>query len=155
MSDSLRPHGLQHARLPFPSPTPEAYSNSFPLSWWCHPSISSSVVPFSCCLQSFPASETFQMTQFFTSDGQSIGTSVSASVLAMYIQGWFPLGLTGWISLQSKDSRESFPTPQFWSISSSVLSFLYGPTFTSIHDYWKNHNFNYMDLLQQSNVSAI
>ena len=102
MSDSLRPHGLQHAGLPFPSPTPEAYSNSFLLSWWCHPSISSSVVPFSCCLQSFPASETFQMTQFFTSDGQSIRASVSASVLAMYIQGWFPLGLTGWISLQSK-----------------------------------------------------
>ena len=101
-SESLRPHGLQHARPPSPSPTPGVYSNSCPLSWWCHPAISSSVVPFSSCLQSFPASGTFPMSQFFASGGQSIGVSASASVLPMTIQDWFPLGWTGWISLLSK-----------------------------------------------------
>ena len=106
MSDSLWPHGLQHARLPYPSPTPGACSNSHPSGWWCHPTISSSVVPFSC-LQSFPASGSFPMSQFFLSGGQSIGASASASVLPMNIQGWFPLRLTGWISLQSKGTRES------------------------------------------------
>ena len=100
VSDSLRPHGLQHARLPCPSPTPGVYSNTCPLSWWCHPTISSSVVPFSFCLQSGPASGSFQMSQFFASRGQSIG--VSASVLPMNIQDWFLLGWTGWTSLQSK-----------------------------------------------------
>ena len=102
VSNSLWPHALQHARLSCPSLTPGAYSNSCPLSGWCHPTISSSVIPFSSCLQSFPASGSFQMSQFFTSGGQSIGVSASASVLPMYIQDWFPLGLTGWISLQSK-----------------------------------------------------
>ena len=102
MSDSLWPHGLQHARLPYPSPTPGAYSNSCPSNQWCHPTISSSVVPFSFHLQSFPASGSFLMSQLFTSGGQSIGVSASASVLPMNIQGWFPLGLTGLISLQSK-----------------------------------------------------
>ena len=92
VSDSLRPHGLQHTRLPCPSPTPAAYSNSCPLSQWCHPTISSSVVPFSTCLQSFPASGSFPMSQFFTSGGQSIGVSALASVLPMNIQDWFPLG---------------------------------------------------------------
>ena len=99
VSDSLQPHGMQQARPPCPSPTPRFYSNSCPLSWWCHPTISSSAVPFSG-LQSFPASGSFQISQFFASGGQSIG--VSASVLPMNIQDWFPLGLTGWISLQSK-----------------------------------------------------
>ena len=102
VSDSLRPDGLQHTRPPCPSPTPRAYSNSCPLSWWCHPTISSSVVPFSLLLQSFPASGYFQMSQLFTSGGQSIGVSASASVLPKNIQDWFPLGWTGWISLQSK-----------------------------------------------------
>ena len=101
MSDSLWLHGLWHARPPCPSPTPRVYSNSCPLSQWCHPTISSSVVPFSCP-QSFPASGSFQMSQFFTSGGQSIGVSASASVLPMNIQDWFPLGWTGWISLLSK-----------------------------------------------------
>ena len=101
MSDSLRPHGLEHARPPCPSPTPGVYSNSCPLSWWRHPTISSSVVPLSC-FQSFPASGSFQMSQFFASGGQSIGVSASASVLQMNIQDWFPLELTSWISLQSK-----------------------------------------------------
>ena len=143
MSDSLWPHGLQPARLPCPSPTPKAYSNLCPLCRWCHPTISSSFIPFSSHLQSFPASGSFPMSQFFTSGGQSIGVSASASVLPMDIQDWFPLGLTGWISLQSRDSHESSPTPQFKSINSSVvLSFLYSPTLTSIHDYWKNHSFD-------------
>ena len=102
MSDSLSPHGLQHARPPCPSPTPEVYSNSCPLSRWCHPIISSSAVPFSSHLQSFPASGSFQMNQFFASGSQTIRTSGLASVLPMNIQDWFPLGWTGWISLQPK-----------------------------------------------------
>ena len=102
VSDSLQPHGLQQARLPCPSPTPRAYSNSCPSSWWCHPTISSSAVSFSSRPQSFPTSGTFPLSQFFTSGGQSIGVSASASILPMNIQDWFPIGLTGWISLQSK-----------------------------------------------------
>ena len=101
ISNSLRPHGLQHARLPCLSPIPGAYSNSCPLSQWCHPTISSSVIPFSSCLQSFPASGSFPMSQFFTSGGQSIGASASASVLPMNIQDWFLLGLTGFDLLQN------------------------------------------------------
>ena len=108
MSNSLWPHGLHHARPPCPSPTPRIYSNSCPLSQWCHPTISSSVVPFSSCLQSFPASGSFLMSQFFASGGQSIGVSASASVLPMHIQDWFPLGWTGWISLQSKGLSRVF-----------------------------------------------
>ena len=100
MSNCLRPHESQHARPPCPSPTPRVYSNSHPLSQWCHPTISSSVVTFSSHLQSFPSSGSFQMSLLFASGGQNIGTS--ASVLPMNIQGWFPLGLTGLISLQSK-----------------------------------------------------
>ena len=102
VSDTLHPHGPQHARPPCPSPTPGVYSNSCPLSQWCRPTISSSVIPFFSCLQYFPASESFQMSQLFTSGGQSIGVSASISVLPMNIQDWFPLGWTGWISLQSK-----------------------------------------------------
>jgi len=139
MSDFLWPHELQHPRPPCPSPNLGIYSNSCPLSWWCHPTISSSVIPFSSHLQSFPVSGSVPMSQFFASGGQSIGVSASTSVLPMNIQDWFPLGWTSWIFLQSRDSQESSPTPQFKSINSSVLSFLYGPTLTSIHDYWKNH----------------
>ena len=98
MSNSLWPHGLQHARLPCPSPTPRAYSNPCPLSRRCHPTISSSVAPFSSCLQSFPASGSFPVSQFFTSGGQNIGVSASASAFPMNIQDWFPLGWTGWLS---------------------------------------------------------
>ena len=140
MSDSLQPQGLQHARLPCPSPTPGVYSNSCPLSWWCHPTILSSVIPFSSCLQSSPASESFQMSQFFASGGQSIGVSASTSVLPMKTQDWSPLGSTGWISLQSKGLSRVFSNTTFKSINSSVLSFLYSPTLSSIHDYWKNHS---------------
>ena len=108
VSDSLWPHRLQHARPPCPSPTPGVYSNSRPLSRWCHPNISSSVVPFSSRLQSFSASGSFPVSQFFASGGQSIGVSASASVLPMNIQDWFPLGWTGWISLQSKGLSRVF-----------------------------------------------
>ena len=113
--DFLWHHGLQHARLPCPSPMPGAYSNSCPSSQWCHPTISSSVFPFSSHLQSFPASESFPMSHFFASGGQSIGVSASTSVLPVNIQDWFPLGfplgLTGWISLQFKGlSRVFFNT---------------------------------------------
>ena len=102
------PHEPQHTRPPCPSPTPRVDSNSCPLSQWCHPTISSSVVPFSSLLQSFPESGSFQMSQFFTSGGQNIGVSASASVLPMNIQDWFPLGLFGWISLQSKGLSRVF-----------------------------------------------
>ena len=142
VSESFRPHGLQHTRLPCPSPTPGACSNSCPSSRWCHPTISSSVIPFSSCLQSFPASGSFQMSQFFPSGGQSIGVSASTAVFPMNTNGLFPSGLTGLISCSPRDCQESSPTPQFKSIYSSVLSFLYGPTLTSIRDYWKNHSFD-------------
>ena len=102
MPDSLWPHGLQHTWFPCPSPTSGARSNSCPSSWWCHPTISSSVVLFSSCLQSFPASGSFPLSQFFASGGQSMEVSASASGLPMNIQDWFLSGLTGWISLQSK-----------------------------------------------------
>ena len=108
MSNSLWPHGLQHTRPPCLSPTPRAYSNSCPLSWWCHPTISSSVLPFSSCRQSFPAGGSFPMSQLFTTGGPSIGVSASPSVLPINIQDWFPLGLTGWISLQSKGLSRVF-----------------------------------------------
>ena len=108
VSDSLQPQGLQHTRLPCPSPTPSVYSNSCPLSQWCHPIISSSVVPFSFHLQSFPAAGSFQMSQLFESGGQSIGVSASTSVLPRNTQHLFPLGWTGWISLQSKGLSRVF-----------------------------------------------
>ena len=129
--------------------TPGAYSNSCPSSWWCHPTISSSVVPFSSCLQSFQASGSLPMSQFFASGGQSIVVSASASVLLMNIQDWFPLGLTGWISLQSKGLSRVFSntTVQKHQFFSAWLS-LWFPTLTSIHDDGKNHTFDYMDFCQ-------
>ena len=155
MSDSLWPHEQQHARPPCPSPTPGVHQNPCPLSRWYQPTISSSVIPFSFCLQSFPASGSFQMSQLFASGGQSIGVSASASVLPVNIQHWFPLGWTVVGSRYSlRDSQDSFPTPQFKSINSSVLSFLYSPTLTSIHDHWKNHSLDWTDLCWQSNVSV-
>ena len=125
--DSLRPPGLQHARLPCPSPTSRAFSNSCPLSQWCHPTISSSVVPFSSCLQSFPVSESFPVSQFFSWGGQNIRVSASISVLPMNIQDWFPLGWTGWISLQSKRFSRVFSNTtvqkhQFFSAQLSLWS---------------------------------
>ena len=125
VSDSLWPHGLQHTRPPCPSPTPRVYSNSCSLTRWCHPTISSSVIPFSSCLQSFPASGSFQMNQFFTSGGQSIGVSASTSVLPMNTKDWSPLGWTGWISLQSKGLSRVFSITtvqkhQFFSVQLSL-----------------------------------
>ena len=127
MSDSLRPHEPQHARSPCPSPTSGIYPNSCPLSWWCHPTISSSVVPFSSCPQSLPASGSFPMSQLFTSCGQSIGVSPSTSVLSMKSQDWSPLGRTGWISLQSKGLSRVFSNTtvqkhQFFGAQLSSLS---------------------------------
>ena len=126
VSSSLQIHGLQHTRPPCQSPTPEVYSNSCSLSQWCHPTISSSVVPFSFCLQSFPASESFQMSQFLASGGQSIGVSASASVFSMNIQDWSPSGWTGWISLPSKELSRVFNTTvqkhQFFSTQLSLQS---------------------------------
>ena len=123
-------------RLPCPSPTPRACSNSCPLSRWCHPAIPSCVVPFSC-FQSFPASGSFLVSLLFTSGGQSSGASALASVFPMNIQGWFPLGLTSLISLKSKDSQKSSPAPQFKGITFSLISLLYGPTLTSYMTTWK------------------
>ena len=154
MSDSLWPHGLQHFRPSCPSPTPRVYLNSCPLSWWCHPTISSSVIPFSSCLQSFPPSESFLMSQFFPSGGPSTGVSASTSVFPMNIQDWLLLGWTGWISLQSKGLSRVFSNTtvqkhQFFSTQLSSQSNSH-----SIHDYWKNHSLDKMDLCWQSNVSA-
>ena len=137
---TLRPHGLQHTRLPCLSPSPGVCSNSCPLNWWCDPTISSSFIPFHLfCLQSFPASESFPMSCLFASGGQSIGASALTSVLPMNIQEWSPLGWTGWISLQSKGLARVFPNTavqkhQFFSAQ------LYSPTLKSIHNYWKNHS---------------
>ena len=125
VSKSLRPHEPQHTRPPCPSPTPRVYPNPCPLSRWCHPTISSSVIPFFSYPQSFPASGSFQMIQLFDSGGQSIGVSASASLLPMNSQDWFPLGWTGWISLQSKGLSTVFSNTTVQSISSLALSFLY------------------------------
>ena len=148
MSDSLWPNRVQCVRLPCPSLSPRVCSNACPLSRWCHPIISSSVVPSSFCLQSFPASGSFPVSQFFASGGQIIGVSAPASVLPVNIQDWFSLGLTGLVSLLSKGVKSSAAL-QFESITSSMLSLLCGPTLTSLCDYWENHSFDYMDLLQQ------
>ena len=125
--DSLRLHGLQHARLPCPSPSPRGCSNSCPLSQWCHPTISSSVIPFPSCLQSFPASESFPVSQLFASGGQSTGASASSGVRPMNMQDWFPLGLTGLISLLSRGissitSSTTVRKHQFFSAQPSLWS---------------------------------
>ena len=127
VSNSLRPHGLQHTRPPCPSLSPRVCSDSCPLSWWCHPTISSSVTPFSSCFPSFPAPGSFPVSQFFTLGDQSIGVSASASVLPMNIQGWFPLGWTGWIFLHSKGLSRVFSSTtvqkhQFFSAQLSLWS---------------------------------
>ena len=152
VSESLQPIGLQHARIPCPSVSPRVCSNSCPLNWWCNATISSSVTLF--WSQSFLASRSFPMSWLFTSGGQSIGASASASVFPMTIQRWFPLGLTGWISLQSKGLSRVFSNTtvqkhQFFSVQFSLW-----PALTSLHDYWKNYSFDYTDLSGQSGVSA-
>ena len=140
VSNSLWPHESQHTRPPCPSPTPGVYPNLCPSSQWCHPDISSSVIPFSSCPQSLPASESFPMSQLFAWSGLSIGVSALASVLPMNTQGWSPLEWTGWISLQSKGlsrvfSNATVQTHQFFS-----AHFLHSPTLTSICDHRKNHS---------------
>ena len=140
VSNSSQPHESQHARPPCPSPTPGVNSNSCLSSQWCHPAISSSVIPSSSCPQSLPASGSFQMSQLFASDGQSIGVSASASVFSMNTQDWSPLGWTSWISLQSKGLSRVFSNTivqkhQFFGTQLSS-----SPTLTSIHDHWKNHS---------------
>ena len=151
MSYSLWPWRLQHTRLPCPSPIPGVCSNSCPQSQWWHPTTSSSIIPFFSWLQSFPALGYFPMSQLSTSGDQSFGASASVSVPPMNTQDWSPLGWTGWIFLQSRDTQESFPTPKFESINSLTLSFLYGPMLTSTHDYWKNHGFGYREYCWQIN----
>ena len=149
VSDSLLPHGLEHTRPPCSSPTPRNCSNSYPSSRWCHPTISSSVVPFTSCLQSFPASGSFPMSQLFASGVQRIGVSASTSVLPMNIQNWFPLGWTGWISLQSKGLSRVFSDTtvqkrQFFGIPNShnpYMTFFIAQLSQFIHDYQKNHSF--------------
>ena len=150
VSDSLRPHGLQHDRLPCPPLSSGVCSNSCPLSHWYHLTISSSVASFSFCLWSFPASRSFLMSQLFPLGGQSI--DASASVLPMNIQDDFLQNWLIWSPCCPRDSKES--SPQFKSIDFSVLSLLYGPTLTSVHDYWKNHSFDYINLCWESDISA-
>ena len=137
VSDSVRPHESQHARPPCPSPTPGVHSNSHPSSGWCHPAISSSVVPFSSCPQSLPTSESFPVSQLFAWGGQSTGVSALVSLLPKKSQGWSPLEWTGWISLQSKGLSRVFSntTVQKHQFFSTLLSSQ--SNFTSIHDYWK------------------
>ena len=153
MSNCLQHHGLQHNRPPYPSPTPGVYSNSCPLSWWCHPTILYSVIPISSCLQYFPESGSFQMSQFFASGGPSIGVSALASVLTVNIQDWFPLELTSLTSMQSKGLSRVFTTVQkhqFFGAQPSLCEVqLSHPYMTT-----GNHGFDYVDLCWQSNVSA-
>ena len=155
-SDSLWPHELQHARFPCPSLSPGVCSNSCSLSWWCHPTILSSLSPFSSCLQPSPTSGSFPVSEFFETGGQGIGASASVSVLPMNIQGWFPLGLTGLISFLSKGLSRVFPSTTVWKhkfFGAQSFSHLLSPT----HIYpWllENHSSDYTDLCQQGDVSA-
>ena len=160
VSNSLRPHGLQHARLPCPSPSSRVCQSSCSLNQWCHPTISSCVALFFSCTQSFPPLESFPMSQLFAdywntleySGGQSIGAWASTSLLPKSIQGWFPLRLTVWSSCFSMDSQESSSAPQFECINSSALLLVYGPALTSVHDYWRDHGLDYIDFCQQNDV---
>ena len=138
MTDSLQPQGLQHTKRP--SPSPETCSNSCPLTQWCHPIISSCIVSFPFYLQSFQASGSFSVSEFSISGAQSIGVSASTLVFPINIQDWFPLVWSGWISLQSKGLSRVFSNTTVQKHHSLVLNFLYSPTLTSIHDYWKNQN---------------
>ena len=140
MSNSLQNHESQHARPPCPSPTRRVHPNPCPSSQWCHPAISSSIIPFSSCPQSLPASESFPMSQLFPWGGQSIGVSALASVLPKKSQGWSPSEWTVGSPCSPRDSQESSPTPQFKGINSSAPTLLHSPTLTSIHDHRKNHS---------------
>ena len=137
MSDTLQPHEPQHSRLLCPSPSPRVHPNPCPLSRWCHPTISSSVGPFSSCPQFFPTLESFEMSPVFISGGESIGVSASTSVLPMNTQDWSPLGWIGWISLQSKGLSRVFSNTTVQKHQFFSAQFSYSPTRTSVHDYWK------------------
>ena len=155
MSNSLQPHAQQHARLPCPSPSPKVCSSSYPLSRWCHPNILSSVSSrFFSCPQSFPASGSLPMSQFLSSGGQSTGVSASASVLPMNIQGWFPLGLTVLITLQSKGLSRVFSSTIIWKnqfVDAQPSLWSNSHMSTWLHE---NHSFDYMDICQQGDISA-
>ena len=140
VSDSFWPYELQHARSRCPSQSPGVHSNSCPWSRWCHPAISSSVVSFSSCPQSLPASESFPMSQLFPWGGQSTQVSALTSFLPKNTQDWSPVEWTGWISLQSKGLSRVFSNTTVQRINSSALSFLHSPILTTIHDHWKNHS---------------
>ena len=154
MFDSLRPHEPKHTRLPCLSPTPGVHPNPCALSQWCHPTISSSVVPFSSCPHSFPALGSSQVSQLFTSGGQSIKfqlqhQSFQWTFRTDFLQDWLV-----WSPCCPVDSQESSPALKFERINSSALSLFYGPILTSVHDYQKNHSFDYTNLCPKSNVSA-
>ena len=152
MSSSLQTHGLHHARISCTSLFPGVCSNSCPLSWWCHPTISFSVTSYSSCLQSFPASESFPMSWFFTSSCQSIGTSLKYQSFQWIFRNDFLNDWLVWSPCSPRNSQESSAAPQLKSISSSVLSFLYGLALLSIHDYWKKTKYDYTNHIQ-TNVS--
>ena len=154
MSNSSQSHGLSFARLPCSSLSAGVCANSCPLRRWSHPTVLSTVAPFSSLPQSFSASGSFPMTQLFVSHGQSVGASTSASVFPINIQGWFPLWLTGLISLLSKGLSRVFSNTTIRNHQFLALSLLYGPALTSIHDYWKNQSFEYTYLCQRSDVSV-
>ena len=151
MSNSLQAHGLQHSRLPWPSLSPQVCSNLCPLSWWCHPTVSFSVILFSSCPQSFPASGSFPVSQFFASACQSVGASASVFPIFRinFLYDWLV-----WSPCSPRDSQESSPAPRLESISSWALSLFHCPGLTSMHDSWRTHSFDYMDLCWQSDVSA-
>ena len=154
LSDSLRPHGLQQARPPCPSPSPRVCPSSHSLPQSCHPAILSSEAFFSFCPQSFPASGTFAMSHLFASDDKNTGASAQVLVLPVNIQGWSLLRLTGLISLLSKGLSGVFSNTTVESINFSALFLLYHPTLTTRYDHWEDHTLDHMDLCRQSNVSA-
>ena len=152
MSNSLRPHGLQHTRPPCPSPSARVCASS--LHWWCHPAISSSDALFSFCPQSFPASGTFPMSWLFASGDQNTGASTPTSVFPVNIQGWSPLRFTGLVSLLCKGLSSVFSSTTVWRHQFFGFYFLYSPDLTTIHEHWEDHSLDYMDLSQQSNTTA-
>ena len=154
MSNSLWPHALQHARLSCPSLSLRVWSNSCPLSWWCYLTIWSSASSFSFCLQSFPASGSSPMSQLFTSGGQSFGALAYQQSFQRIFRVYFPSDWLVWSPCSPRNSQQSSPEPQF-KRSNSAVSFLYGSALTSIHDYQRNHSYDYTDLCQQSDVSVI
>ena len=153
-SNSLWPHRLQRTRLPCPSLSLRVCSDSCPSSWWHYLTTSSSAALFSSCPQSFPASGSFPVSRLFASGGQNTSASASASVLPMNIQDWFPLGLTSLISLSSKELSRVFPSTTVWKYQFFGTDPSLWSNSTSVHDYWKSHSFDYMDLCQPSNISA-